>query len=104
MLINCLVVHTFDSLDMTQTLTHVKSLKGMRIVHANVRSLLCHFDEVKLDLLDGPLHIVVCSETWLHPNISDNLISVNGYNLIRLDRELAGKKHGRKSGGGLCIR
>lgn len=88
---------------MAQTLSHVKSLKGVKIVHANVRSLLCHFDEVKHDLLDGSFHIVVCSETWLHANIADSLLSVEGYNLIRLDRQTTGQRSGKKQGGGLCI-
>lgn len=91
------------SSSMAQTLSHVKGLKGLKLVHANIRSLLCHFDEAKVDLLDGSFDIVVFSESWLHENVTDNLITTKGYNLFRLDRNVTGNLRGRTKGGGLCI-
>ena len=40
--------------------------------------------------------LVFCTETWLHNSISDSLITISGYNLLRFDREI-------KRGGGVCV-
>lgn len=84
-------------------LSALKSLKGVKLVHLNVRSLLAHFDEVRSDFLDGSIDIAVFSETWLHTLVADSLISVEGYNLFRLDRQTNGLNGKNKNGGGLCV-
>jgi len=61
----------------------------------NTRSLLPKIDELELRLGTSPFGFIGITETWLNNNISDSLLSINGYNIYRKDRE-----HGR--GGGVC--
>lgn len=42
---------------MAHDLSYVKSLKGVKIVHLNIRSLLCHTDELEHELLDGSIDV-----------------------------------------------
>lgn len=77
--------------------------KGIKIFHVNIRSLLQKFDEVYATLLNGNLDIVIFTETWLHKNVSDSLIQVDGFNLYRLDRQVTGPSGNCKRGGGICI-
>lgn len=88
---------------MAHKLCYVKSLKGVKIVHLNIRSLLCHVDELKYEFLDGSFDIVILSETWLHGLVADSLICCDDYNLLRLDRQAINPKGGHKTGGGLSI-
>lgn len=88
---------------MSFDLNFVKSQKGLKIVHLNVRSLIQNFDEVNATLLDGSLDVVVCSETWLQDRISDSLIANPAYNCTRLDRQTTRPSGVTKAGGGLCI-
>lgn len=46
----------------TTELDCVKSAKGLKILHLNVRSLLKHLEEIKYDLLDGSLDVIILSE------------------------------------------
>lgn len=52
----------------------------------NANSIRSHIDLLKLHLLTNQYHIVSVSETWLQPDIPDNIIAVDGYFLIRHDR------------------
>lgn len=55
-------------------LLDVKSTKGFKLVHMNVRSLLRNLDEINGCFLVGALDAIVLTETWLHLNVSDTLI------------------------------
>lgn len=88
---------------MLHDLNDIKSTKGLKILHVNIRSLLAHWDEVESVLLDGQLDIVVFTETWLHANCKDNLLAVRGYRCIRLDRCVANCRGTIKKGGGICV-
>lgn len=80
-------------------LNDVKKEKGLCIVHLNIRSILPKLDEVKEKFLDGHFQIIGLSETWLHNKIESALVQVEGYQLIRQDRQCTSKKRG----GGLCL-
>ena len=60
----------------------------------NAQSLLCNFDEIEYLTVKNDIDILCASETWLLPNISNNLINIPMYNVFRCDK-------GR--GGGACI-
>lgn len=78
----------------------VGELKGLKLCHLNIRSLLPKWEEVKFILLDGAFEMVGLTETWLHEYIDDNLVTVPGFSLVRQDR-----KSGKRGGGiGLYIR
>lgn len=76
-----------NRLSMSFSLESIKEARGLKIVYINVRSLLQHFEELYISFLDGVFDIVIFTESWLHSNCSDALISVPGYRLFRLDRK-----------------
>lgn len=80
----------FDSND-------VKKMKGLIMLHINIRSLLPKMSLFTHNLLDEKLDIVLVSESWLKKGLDDNLFIVPGYHFIRKDRPTL------KRGGGLCI-
>jgi len=62
----------------------------------NCRSLFPKLDELKLLCLTLSPLFIFCNETWLHSAISDELVTLSQYNLLRADRK-------NKRGGGLCV-
>lgn len=88
---------------MSLELDDVKRMKGIKLLYLNVRSLLKHLDEVKLNLLSGEFDIVVCGESWLHKNVADSLLYCTGYTLYRCDRQTINHTGHTKAGGGLCV-
>lgn len=75
----------------------VSSLRGFRIITRNIRSLPNKFPEFECIVVDSGFEVICGCESWLNKNIHDNLITVPGYNLLRLDRCV------KRKGGGLCI-
>ena len=75
----------------------VINVKGIKIVHINVRSIYNKMDQFRTTF--HGMDVIIVSETWLTPAIPDASITLPGYRLIRLDRT----SHGRGRGGGLCI-
>ena len=61
----------------------------------NVTSLVKHLDEIRLILLDKKLDILAINETRFDSTISDGLVSINGYNVLRADPD--------RNGSGVCI-
>lgn len=71
----------------------------LNICQINVQSL-CARNLVKLEELrrvfkDSKADVVCFTETWLDTSITDSLIAIDGYNLIRNDRN--------RHGGGICV-
>lgn len=94
---------TNQLLDMTYQLDDIKSAKGISVVHINARSLLPHFNEIDCQFLDGYIDVLVVTESWLHKNVGDALISSNLYDLYRLDRQVLTASGHVKQGGGICV-
>lgn len=88
---------------MSYSLSEVKNVKGICLVHMNARSLLKHFDKIEYSLLDGRFEAVIATESWLHDNVGDNLITTKLYNHHRLDRRTLSVNGHVKPGGGICI-
>ena len=82
------------------TFSTIKDIKGLKLVHLNVRSLLKKMDQVRLLLRDSEVDILSISETWLKTHLHSNLVSIQGYKLYRQDRAL-GPLRKKKRGGGL---
>ena len=61
----------------------------------NIASLLRHLDEIRLLLYDKKWDILALNETRLDSSIPDDLVSIEGYDVLR-----AGRK---RIGGGVCI-
>ncbi|CAH1988353.1 unnamed protein product [Acanthoscelides obtectus] len=69
--------------------------KVLKFGHINCRSVLSGFHEFSTLVQNNNLDIVGISETWLSKDISNDHISMNGYNCYRCDRD------GR--GGGVAV-
>ena len=71
----------------------------------NVRSILSKgkFENLKTQILNSKAQVVTISETWLKKEWDSSLISIPGYNLLRVDRNWGDIKNDIKKGGGLCI-
>lgn len=75
----------------------ISKSKGFKICHLNVRSILANLEVLKCNVLKGELDIIALSETWLSKFANDNLLHVEGYELVRQDRVYKAR------GGGLCV-
>ena len=75
----------------------VQHLKGIKMVHLNIRSILKSMDQIRQNF--NGMDLILISETWLGPAIPDAALAIPGYNLIRQDRN---HPEGKK-GGGLCV-
>ena len=71
------------------------SQKGLRILHLNVRSLTRNFSEIHLLLTQNRIDILSLNETWLDDSILDQEIEINGYRIVRKDRN--------RHGGGVLV-
>lgn len=71
----------------------------LNICHINVQSLCARnfskFEELKRTIENSKLDVVCFTETWLNDTISDRMICLNGFKLIRNDRN--------RHGGGICV-
>ena len=80
------------------------TIKGLKIVSLNVRSLYANLNELYAGFKD--FDILCFCETWLNDRINDQLICMEGFTIFRLDREegnILSKKGKPKRGGGLII-
>ena len=66
------------------------SIKGVRIMCLNIYSILKHFDEIKIFLDEKKPHIMGLNETKLDSSIGDDELSIEGYSLVRKDRNTHG--------------
>jgi hypothetical protein len=64
----------------------------------NIASLPKHLDEIRLLMLllhDKKLDVLALNETRLDSSISDDLMSIEGYDILRSER--------KRNGGGVCV-
>ena len=64
------------------------SPKGLKILSLNVRSLYPRLNELYVRFKE--YDILCFSETWLNGNFKDEMISMDGFDIFRLDREKGG--------------
>jgi hypothetical protein len=57
---------------------------------SNIVSLTKRFDEINFTMSNKLLDIMSFSETRLNPTISDSMIHIDGYDIIRKDRSRNG--------------
>lgn len=74
----------------------VKQCKGKKVVFLNVRSLYGHINELQLDFVNSDFICLAFTETRLTKSLDSNLIQIQGFNHVRLDRQT-------KKGGGLAF-
>ena len=64
----------------------LSTVKGLRIFHLNVRSLVSKIDEMRVFCETHRPHVLSLNETWLDSSISDSEIQLPGYSLVRRDK------------------
>ena len=83
-----------------ETFESLNVVKGFKLAHLNVRSIVKKMDQIRVLLAGSSIDIFTISESWLKPHLSTNLIGLEGYQVFRLDRRAENKSKG-KGGGGL---
>lgn len=63
-----------------------KQRGGIRICHINAQSLRNKMDEFNLIFQDSGMDFICVSETWFDKYVTDLSISLDGYNVCRVDR------------------
>lgn len=64
---------------------------NLNIAHVNAESLLAHWEEFQLIFVNSGAHIIGVSETFLKPDISSAAVDLDGYNIVRVDRQGKGR-------------
>ena len=78
--------------------------RGLHFAHLNVRSMLNKHDLLKIQLQQLQFDFFTVSESWLTNHIPDAIIDIEGYNLVRLDRDWnMGQGVVPKKGGGVGL-
>ena len=70
-------------------------IRGFKIALLNVTSLTKHVDELKVFMSNTPLDVLTINESKLDLVNGDRLVNLEGYNIVRRDRN--------KHGGGVCF-
>ena len=78
------------SVNVSVNMEHIVNDKGLHVLYYNARSVLSKMDELRATMSIQQPHIVCVVETWLSPDILDNELHINDYQLVRLDRDRHG--------------
>lgn len=76
-------------------ITKLKESKGQIMIFLNVRSLYNHFTEIEAEFAKCNFLALCFNESWLNKSIPNEIIEIEGFNIVRLDRGY------NKRGGGL---
>lgn len=68
-------------------MSELKDMKGLQIVHINVRGLQSKIDVIRNDMLGSNIDVLCITESWLHDCVGDNMIAIDGFQILRNDRE-----------------
>ena len=78
--------------------------KGLNIINLNIRHLKPKLDDVKILLQrSNKIDILGLCETFLHDDIPDSILSVDGYKFERRDRNICTTENDKQKGGGVLI-
>lgn len=69
--------------------------KGRALVFLNIRSLLANINVLRCDFQHSKIMAIGISESWLNSKTHDQLVSIDGFKIVRHDRQY------NKRGGGL---
>ena len=81
-----------------------KNHKGLLSTHLNIRSIWRKIDLLRTVFHDNNVDIITFSETWLTTDIPNELVNIEGYDLVRNDRSWSENPNSlyAKKGGGVC--
>ncbi len=74
------------------TLEDLSSNKGITNIMWNCRSLFGKFAEIVHIVDTSQADLAIFVESWLTSSISDNMVELEGFNIIRQDRNLNSNK------------
>ncbi len=83
------------SSDFYTCLSSIPKERGFKMAFLNIVSLPKKIDEIRYSMSNKDIDLIAFNETRLDSNISDNILHVNDYDIIRKDRS--------RNGGGVCI-
>ena len=72
--------------------------RGLAIACLNINSLTAHIDELRVFMRDSKIDILAINESKLDNTINDHEVYIPGYEIVRRDRQINGRK-----GGGVCF-
>lgn len=72
-----------------------KNTRGFKIAHLNIRSLVKHIEQFRLYFHKQQFDIICLNETLLDSTIANHEVKINGYDIVRKDRN--------RHGGGVAI-
>ena len=77
------------------TLSSIPNERGFKMAFLNIVSLPKKIDEINCSMANKFIDLIAFNETRLDANITDNMIKIDGYDVVRKDRS--------RNGGGVCI-
>jgi hypothetical protein len=78
-----------------RTLSSIPNERGFKMAFLNIVSLPKKIDEINFSMSNKFIDLIAFNGTRLDANITDNLINLDGYDIVRKDRS--------RNGGGVCI-
>lgn len=64
----------------------INQIRGFSVAHLKICSIRKKINEVLILLRDSKYDVFTISESWLHSQLESSLYSIEGYNLLRQDR------------------
>jgi hypothetical protein len=71
-----------------------QSKSSLSCLYFNARSIMNKLDEIELIITDEKLDVVAITETWLSDSVLTSEITVDGYTVLRKDRNDVNKTRG----------
>jgi hypothetical protein len=69
--------------------------KGLHFIHINARSILSKISDIRIMVSQSRPAVLSVSESWLDESVTNNEVKIEGYTIIRNDRQ--------RTGGGVCM-
>ena len=83
------------SSDLLTSLNSIPNERGFKMAFLNIVTLPSKIDEIRHSMCSKNIDLIAFNETRLDLSISDGLIHLDGYEVVRKDRS--------RNGGGVCI-
>ena len=74
-----------------QAFNLIPNERGFKMASLNIVSLPKKIDEISLSISNKYIDLIAFNETRLDSNITDNMIHLDGYDVIRKDRSTNGR-------------
>ena len=79
-----------QSINFEHSAQSLQTVKGIKLICLNNRSLLPKLEEIRLLVAEIKLHVIGLVETWLSDSIDNQELAIPSYRLYRKDRNRAG--------------